>query len=221
MIENKTIDFGAGYFENIERGHKLATVRAKNSCLFNRGEVINADCKNEGMISIVVLDIQTRKLNETPTPLLMLDGFPETEVAVQRLKRFYPDVKKSSKMDLMTFISRDIFEKLDENSRSLLITKPQEKAIKLPELREVFFPCLAWWDYWNGTNYYINFNIYDWFYFLNGILGGLASEEEIQKIIKTVGDEKIKFYSRNTDLYEKLLLEKNSEWYDKIVLLKQ
>lgn len=160
---------GGGYKDIIDRGIKLGTLRRPDEiCKLKSGETFNAICEGEGTVKAVALKTEVRRIIETPMPLLLTDGFLSVATTVKRMREFYPGTVPGSEMALTTFVGRDVYKNFDEDTKNLLINTPQEEAIRMPELRKVFFPSLAWWIGFNGggAEHWLNFleieNLAEW-----------------------------------------------------------
>lgn len=145
--EGKELKFyGGGYLEIIENGIKLATMRKPNDRYnFVPGEEVMAICEGEGEVLITIFRNETRRIVDTQLPLQLLDGFLTIPDTVNVMRRFYLGTSRYSDMSLITFTSSERFKRYDLTTRELLLNKPQWTAIQMPELRQVFFPSLAWW----------------------------------------------------------------------------
>ncbi len=180
--------YGGGYKDIIESGIKLATLRKPNNRYdFAPGEVVTAVCEGEGDVPVTIFRTETRKIIETQLPLLLLDGFTSVDVAVEVMSQFYRGTNRDSEMTLITFTSEQLFESYDLETKELLIGKPQQEAIQMPELRQVFFPSLIWWIGFNEGD------LNNWFNFV--LDTGLVTRNEYEKW-REYASEKIDFAAR-------------------------
>lgn len=207
--------YGGGFLGIIGSGAKLGTLRPRGRYSFEPGEEVLAVCEGEGSLPITIFGTENRKINKTPVPLLLLDGFTSPKVAVARMKNFYPETKSTTEMGLTTFISREKYAGLDENTRRLLVSTPQEEAVKMPELRRVFLPSLAWWLAFNGGN------ASDWFGFMEK--NGLAHENEMSDLRHQYREEIRSNLLRNSEMFRAMIEGReegpDGDTYREVVLL--
>lgn len=158
--------YGEGKAESINRGFAFSSLRNPTERYnFRRGEVILANCVDDGKkIPMVVVNNETKTLNDHFLPVLALDGFISPEHAAKGLNEGgypgYENTTPESPMMAITSIKKRVFDSLPDDQKARLITEPIEDLLRAKEFRHLFFPrmCFHLAD--------LGFDIADWEFFL-------------------------------------------------------
>lgn len=209
--------YGEGKAESIKRGFAITSLRnPKPDYEFTAGEVINANCQDDGeKESVIVLSNNKRKLSEHSVPVLALDGFFSAEHAVEGMK-IYPGYKKidsETEISAITFVSLEAFNELHPMMQHIALTKPLETSMTFHGLRHLFFPTMA---FWLAENYG---TLMDWVEFL--AVCKLINENEIAEMsqYKFMGSETgRRLFNENSKMLQELSINPRHEAFRPLIL---
>jgi len=149
--------YGEGTAELILRNLKLGTCRVSNDkYTFTPGQIVEGYCRddNEAQVPLIILNVRKRtNLGKIPVSVLSLDGYFDYDQAFDDLRRYYPKLDWTTKLDYVTFMTLDRFNKFDQQTQSDLTCYPTESLLRAFDLRDLFHPTIAYWMGVSGGNY--------------------------------------------------------------------
>jgi hypothetical protein len=206
---------GEGKAESINRGFAFTTLRnPKTDYNFSRGKRVLANCFDDNeKVPVVVITNVIKRLSTFSIPQLALDGFFSVPMVIDGMKTYpgYEKINGNSPMQAITFIKEESFKAVPTNQRDGLLYYNFDELVKIPELRYLFFPTMAFHlsDY-GGVK--------DWIDWLGG--NKLITKEEKKRMESTkIRDTNIThFFEGRREAFKKLTIDPSSFAFNHVIL---
>lgn len=152
--ETQITYYGEETAKLLERGFKIVTLRQTSDKYsgIRHGTEVSAQCPDDpessGYISevpLILIRNEQHQLKDIPDQVLLLDGFPNSDQALEQLSRFYPDLNAESLVQAIATIPYELWNKLTKSQQKKLISTELELSLKDPTFRQIFYPALIFW----------------------------------------------------------------------------
>lgn len=147
--------FGDETLELLDQGYKIVTIRQASPKYqdIQHGTEVAAICPDHpdsepGLnraVPLVLIRNEQHPLSDVSDPILLLDGFPNADVALHDLQRYYPDLTEDSLVQAIATIPYSLWNTLTREQQDYLVSTELALTIRDPAFRHIFFPALMFW----------------------------------------------------------------------------